>query len=134
MGKEIIAARMKNRRDELGLTLDDIASEIGLAKSTIQRYETGTIGRIKLPVIEAIARILKVNPAWLIGKSEDMEPVRKNEGASSHEFVNNDPELTELLERVRDDPNYRMLFSVTKDATPDDIEKAIKIIQMLKGE
>ena len=129
-----IGNRIKQRRLSMGLTLGEVASKIGVAISTIQRYEAGTISKIKLPVIQAIAGALDVNPAWLIGKSNEIKPVRKNEGASSHEFVNNDPELTELLERVRDDPNYRMLFSVTKDATPDDIEKAIKIIQMLKGE
>ena len=66
-----IGARIKARRTELGLTLDDIAGEIGVAKSTIQRYEKGTIDKLKLPVIEAIARTLHVNPSWLIGKSSD---------------------------------------------------------------
>lgn len=71
MGNSIVAARMKARRESLGLTLDDIAAEIGVSKSTIQRYETGTIERLKLPVIEAIANVMSVDPAWLIGKSDD---------------------------------------------------------------
>ena len=58
MGNTIVSSRMKERREQLGLTLDDIASEIGVAKSTIQRYEKGTIERLKLPVIEAIAGVL----------------------------------------------------------------------------
>lgn len=71
MGNSIVATRMKRRREELGLTLDDIALEIGVARSTIQRYEKGTIEKLKLPVIEAIANVLKVDPAWLVGKSDD---------------------------------------------------------------
>lgn len=55
-------------------------------------------------------------------------------GTKNKPLVNDDEELTELLERVRDDPHMRMLFSITKDATPEDIEKAIKIIQTLKGD
>ena len=49
-------------------------------------------------------------------------------------LVNEDEELTELMLGAKDDPHLRMLFSVTKDATAGDLEKAIKIIQMLKEE
>lgn len=78
-----IGARIKSKRTELGLTLDDIAGEIGVAKSTIQRYEKGTIDKLKLPVLEAIARSLHVNPAWLIGKSSSPEEKSAEERASS---------------------------------------------------
>lgn len=74
MGNKAIGERIEGRRKELGLTLDFVAQEIGVAKSTVQRYENGTIDKIKLPVIEAIARVLKVNPAWICLKSEKKEP------------------------------------------------------------
>ena len=72
MGNPVVGERIRMRRKELGMTLDDIAGEIGVAKSTIQRYETGTIEKLKLPVIEAIARVLRVAPEWLVGKSDNM--------------------------------------------------------------
>ncbi len=74
MQNQLIGSRIESRRKDLGLTLDDIAKEIGVAKSTIQRYEKGTIEKIKLPVIEAIARVLSVPPAWLCGKTDQMIP------------------------------------------------------------
>lgn len=67
-----IGRRIAQRRQALGLTLDDVADDIGVARSTIQRYEKGVIRKIKLPVIEAIARSLQVAPAWLCGMSDDM--------------------------------------------------------------
>lgn len=72
MGNIEIGKRIEFRRKQLELTLDDVASEIGVAKSTVQRYEKGTIEKIKLPVIEAIARVLDVDPAWLCCKTESM--------------------------------------------------------------
>lgn len=78
MGNEVLGERIEQRRKELGLTLDDIAQEIGVAKSTIQRYEKGTIGKIKLPVIESIARAISVDPSWLCGKTDDKTPKTKN--------------------------------------------------------
>lgn len=73
MQNPMIGERIAMRRKQLDLTLDDIAQEIGVAKSTIQRYEKGTIGQIKLPIIEAIARVLSVDPAWLCCKTDEMQ-------------------------------------------------------------
>lgn len=84
MGNKVIGERIETRRKQLGLTLDDIAREIGVAKSTIQRYERGTIETIKLPVIEAIANIMSVNPAWLCGKTDDMEPEKISNNNGTH--------------------------------------------------
>ena len=63
--------RMAQARAERGLTLKDVASGIGVAASTIQRYEKGQFENIKMPVIEAIADALSVNPAWLTGHTND---------------------------------------------------------------
>lgn len=73
MDNKIIGQRIKIKREELGYTQEDIAKELGLNKSTIQRYETGNIQRVKLPIIEAIAKLLKVNPSWLAGKIDVQE-------------------------------------------------------------
>lgn len=73
--------------------------------------------------VKIIADALGTTPEYLTGETDEKKPL-----------VNNDEELTDLLERVRDDPDLRMLFSVTKGATKEDIQRAIKIIQMLKNE
>lgn len=69
-----IGNRIAERRSQLGLTMDDVAQRIGVAKSTIQRYEKGQIQKIKLPVIESIAAALSVNPDWIIGNTDDPQP------------------------------------------------------------
>lgn len=79
MDNKMIGNRIEQRRKNLGLTLEFVAGEVGVAKSTVQRYEKGTIEKIKLPVIEAIARVLNVNPAWICCKSDDMTPVAKHD-------------------------------------------------------
>lgn len=67
----LIGKRIEQRRKELELTLQEVSLEVGVAASTIQRYEKGRFDKIKLPVIEAIASALKVSPAWLIGDTDD---------------------------------------------------------------
>ena len=72
MNCRLLGERIKQRRTELDMTQGDIASQISVAISTVQRYEKGQIEKIKLPVVEAIARALKVDPEWLIGKTDVM--------------------------------------------------------------
>lgn len=73
--RRLLGERIKVRRTELNMTQGDIAHQIGVAISTVQRYEKGQIEKIKLPVVEAIARTLDVSPDWLIGKTEIREKI-----------------------------------------------------------
>lgn len=70
MNYEDIGTRIKERRKELDVSAADLADRLGLSKATIHRYENGDIKNIKLPVVDAMAQVLKVNPLWLLGKSE----------------------------------------------------------------
>lgn len=75
MDNKEIGRRIKIRRQELNMTQGDVAANVGIAISTVGRYEAGQIESIKLPVIEAIARAIRVNPDWLIGKSSTKNKV-----------------------------------------------------------
>ena len=56
------------------MTLEDIAQAIGVARSTVQRYEADAITKPKLPVVQGIAKVLGVNANWLLGKTDDSTP------------------------------------------------------------
>lgn len=66
--------RMAERRAELGLRLADVAEAVGVAPSTILRYEKGNFQKVKQPVIDSIAAALHVSPAYLTGEREDLTP------------------------------------------------------------
>ena len=68
-----IGKRIKEAREMRELTQEQLGNRLGMNKSTIQRYETGQISKIKLPVLEAMAKVLNVNPNWLILKSDTIE-------------------------------------------------------------
>lgn len=70
-----LGKRINSVRTARGLTLDDVAVKIGVAKSTVSRYENGTIARVKLPVVESIAKVLDVDPNWLLGNVDDPSPL-----------------------------------------------------------
>lgn len=92
--------RLKELREDLGLSVNDVAKETGISKSSIRLYEKGGIPSIKQ--IEALARMYDVPPAWLIGwvnKREEKMPAvkviekvvyREIEGARLPPYHNND--------------------------------------------
>ncbi len=65
-----LGIKIKQKRKENGLTLDDIANKVRVAKSTIQRYEAGKITSPKIPVVREIAKALGVSSSWLLGTEE----------------------------------------------------------------
>ncbi len=76
--KHLSGNRIKERRLELKLTLAELGRSIGVAPSTIQRYETGVIIRPKVPVVKAIANALGVNYSWITGESDSMLDIPSN--------------------------------------------------------
>ena len=59
--------RIRNRRLEIGMTLEQVAAKVGVATATMQRYESGEIGNIKLTMVEKIANALNCAPGFLLG-------------------------------------------------------------------
>ncbi len=84
---KLIGSRIKECRKELKMTLDDVAQRVGVAKSTIQRYEAGVITTPKLPVLVAIANAFGVNEAWIKGISDNKEVIGKNSAQKENDRV-----------------------------------------------
>lgn len=47
-------------------------------------------------------------------------------------LVNDDKELTEYIQMLKTRPECRMLFQLSKNATKEDVEKAVRIIEALR--
>lgn len=76
----LINDRIKDRRQQLGLTLLQVADFLGVKEATAQRYESGDIKNIKHETVLKLSIILKCNPAYLMGwietpnTAEDIKP------------------------------------------------------------
>lgn len=128
MGSPVVA-RINSLLKEKGISKSQFYRDCGITSAAYSQWNTGKTDP-KIKTLERIADYLGTTTAFLLGEKE--KPATGD--GDGQEYVNDDPELTALLERARDDPHLRMLFSVTKNATAKDIEQAIKIIQALKGE
>ena len=66
-----IGNRIKERREELGISAEKLGEMIGKAKTTIYRYESGFIESMPSAVLEPIAKALRTTPAYLMGWTSD---------------------------------------------------------------
>ena len=69
-----MAQKIKDLRQERGLTLEQVANVVGVGKSTVRKWETGMIANMKRDKIAALAQALGTSPAYLMGwEDEDDE-------------------------------------------------------------
>ena len=59
--------KLKNRRLELGLTLEEVGNIVGVGKSTVTKWENGSIENMKRDKIALLATALKVSPLFIMG-------------------------------------------------------------------
>lgn len=62
-----IGDRIKQRRQEIGLTVDQVAEKIGKNRATVYRYESSEIEKFPIDVLSPLAEALRTTPAYLMG-------------------------------------------------------------------
>lgn len=70
---EKVGARLKYARELRDVSLEKAGEAVGVHKSTILRWERGNTEKFKIPVLETLANLYNVNPAWLMGYDVPME-------------------------------------------------------------
>lgn len=72
-----VGKRIRQRRIEIGMTVDELANKIGKNRATIYRYENGDIENLPLPVLEPIAKALGIEPSDLLSTTDTMSTEEK---------------------------------------------------------
>lgn len=62
-----LGERIKGKRKERKMTLEEVAKFVGVSRQTIQRYESGVISTIPSDKVERLAQALRTTPAYLMG-------------------------------------------------------------------
>jgi len=104
-----IKDKLKSRRIELSLTLQEVADIVGVSKATIQRYESGDIDNMRRDKIVLLAKALQVTPAFIMGLEEATE-------IKNNSLTNSLPALTPKDERDIAHDLQRILLNLESDA------------------
>lgn len=114
------AYRIKERRQQLGLTATELAEKLGVHHSTIYRYENGDIEKVPTAILADIARALNTTPAFLMGwentpvLTDDVLELDRSLNTSNHsDWVDYGKVLLEKqLEKAREVNEPIALYSV----------------------
>lgn len=103
-------------RRAAGLSQQQLAEAVGLSRSAVGMYETGK-REPDIDTLQLFSEYFKVDMNTLTSPRTE-----------------EDAEMAELLETLRNRADMRMLFKLAKDATPEDVRRAVKIIEALYDE
>lgn len=65
-----VGERIKKRRKQLKLSVDELAKKLGKNRATIYRYESNDIENMPYEIVEPLAKALNVSPAYIMGWDE----------------------------------------------------------------
>lgn len=104
-----------------GITITKMCAESGVSRGSLTDLKMGRIQTLSATTLSQIASYFDVSVDYLLGNTNQKKPL-----------VNDDEELTEYLEELKNRSEMRMLFKLAKNATKADVEQAVKIIEALR--
>lgn len=119
--------KLRTLRKRKGMTQRELAADLGVALSTIAMWETAN-REPDLATIRKLAEYFSVSIEELINDEIEI-------GYENYTLKKNarfDEEIITLRNMLHSRPEMQALFSVSKSASKEDIEKTIRIIEALK--
>ena len=116
MGTGSTLDRILELMNKHGETQVDLANLLGITKDAVSKWKTGRNKAYEnKKYINKIAEHYNVSADYLLGIPQS-----------------DDSELNDYLMELKSRPEMRTLFKVSKNATKEDVEQAVKIIEALK--
>lgn len=100
-----------------------MCKEAGVSRSPLSDLKMGRSKSLSSETLSKIASYFNVSVDYLLGKEV-------NDKLAAAE----DNELAEILEDIRRNPDLRAMFSLTKNATPEQVRQYIDVIKAIRGE
>lgn len=121
-----IGNRIKARREELGLTQQQLADRLGYkSKATINKIEMGINGISQRRIVD-FANALQTSIEYL------MEMDKAGDENSQQEEWYTDPETAKAAQEIFDDPDLHALFDAARDSKPEALKAAAALLKVYK--
>ena len=114
---------LKQQRIAHGYTQEELGKMVGLQKAAIYKYENGLLTNPKRSLIQKLAEIFGVSPAYMMG-IEDEEK----------QTYFNDPETVKMVQFLHDNPEYKVMFDSTRDLDPKSVQEIIAFIKFKRAQ
>lgn len=102
--------RIRLKRNELGLSVDDIAKQLGISRATVYRYESSFIENMGVDKLAPLAEILKTTPFYLLGLDYNDSAMPFNRGRMIPVLGRIKSDLPVLMEENVEDYHYADVY------------------------
>lgn len=75
MSESELSRKIRDLRALHGLTLEQVAQQVGVGRSTIRKWETGMIENMRRDKIARLAAALHTTPGYLMGWEDNPAPI-----------------------------------------------------------
>lgn len=122
-----IGERIKEIRKKKGISVEHLAKELGVSKTTVYRYEDSSIEKIPVNIFDRFCALLEVTPAELMGNTM---PSPEERAPLPTEFYN----AQDAIEFILKTPTLAAYGSYDPDSMSEEtiVEFANEILQQLK--
>lgn len=117
----IIGEMIREKRIARGLTLDQVASQLGVTTKSLQRYETG-VRKIKINTIMELSHILSFDYDRFMVEAKSRlagEGASMVKESSSYYYI--DEETKKIAQEIFEDKDMRLLFDLKKSAKGEEL-------------
>lgn len=109
-------------RTKHNMTMDDLARELGVQRSAINKYEKGIVVNLKRSTIVSLCRVFGVSSSYFL--DDDQLP---------EEIVPDDTDQ-DRLEALHQDPRLGLLFDRTRKMSKADVEFMLQMADRILKE
>lgn len=109
---------LKQQRIAHGMTQEELGRQVGLQKAAIYKYENGLLVNPKRSLIEKLAEVFNVSPAFMMGIEDEEKKAYYT-----------DPETAKLAQMLHDNPEFKVMFDSTRDLDPKSVKEIIEFIK-----
>jgi transcriptional regulator with XRE-family HTH domain len=105
----MLGAAVAARRNQLGLTQEQLAEKVGVSRITIAHLETGIIRWPKLATLQSLSRALETTITALL-REGGLAPGEDDLGRRIAEFAQANPKFAAIATAAMDDPEVLRRF------------------------
>lgn len=125
-----IGLKLKQRRQEMNVSVDELAQKLNVSRTTIYRYEKGEISKMPTETLEKIARILNTTPAYFMGWSDKPE-VKSNILSIYNQLEQPRQEKVAYFAQEQLDEQNNNITPLTADTADEDAERITDYVEGL---